>query len=129
MTEIKSNSERNKAILIVEDEKPMAKTLNLKLQRSGFDTVVVHDGKSALDALANNKIDVILLDLIIPQMDGFAVLKELKKRKNRIPVIVISNLGQENDLNLAKKLGVLYYFIKVNTSMAEIVNKVKECLN
>jgi DNA-binding response OmpR family regulator len=129
MTEINSSSGDKKTVLIVEDEKPMAKTLNLKLQRSGFNTLVANDGKTALDILDKNKVDMMLLDLIIPQIDGFSVLKELKKRKKRPPVIVISNLGQEDDLSLAKKLGVVYYFIKVNTPMVEIVNKVKECLN
>ena len=119
-----------KVVLIVEDEKPMAKTLDLKLQSAGFSTMIANDGQSALDILDKNKIDLVLLDLIIPQIDGFTVLKELKKRKKKIPpIIIISNLGQENDLNLAKSFGVIDYFIKVNTPMAEIVDKVKECLN
>ena len=129
MTEINSSSGDKKTVLIVEDEKPMAKTLNLKLQRSGFNTLVANDGKTALDILDKNKVDMMLLDLIIPQIDGFSVLKELKKRKKRPPVIVISNLGQEDDMNLARDLGVVDYFIKVNTPMVKIVDKVKACLN
>ncbi len=129
MTETIGNSEGKKTVLIVEDEKPMAKTLNLKLQGAGFNTIVVHDGKSALNALDKNKIDLILLDLIIPQMDGFAVLKEMIKRKMIIPTITISNLCQKQDMDLAKKLGASHYCIKTDTTLVDIVNKVKESLN
>jgi two-component system, OmpR family, alkaline phosphatase synthesis response regulator PhoP len=129
MDENNNITTEDKVVLIVEDEKPMAKTLNLKLQKAGFNTMVANDGQTALDILNKNKIDLVLLDLIIPQIDGFAVLKELKKRKETIPIIVISNLGQEDDMNLARDLGVVDYFIKVNTPMVKIVDKVKACLN
>jgi DNA-binding response OmpR family regulator len=119
----------NKTVLIVEDEKPMAKALNLKVQGAGFSTIIANNGQSALDILDNNKIDLVLLDLIIPQIDGFSVLKEIVKRKINIPTITISNLCQKQDMDLAKKLGASHYCIKTDTTLVEIVNKVKECLN
>ena len=69
-----------KKILIVEDEKPMARALELKLTRAGYDAASANDGQSGLDYLEKNKVDLILLDLIMPKLDGFAVLERLKAK-------------------------------------------------
>lgn len=120
---------RIKKVLIVEDEKAMARALELKLKGAGWQTRVAGDGEEALDALLQESADLILLDLVMPKKDGFVVLEELKTRKNKIPIIVTSNLGQPEDLKRAKIFGVKEYFVKSDTSLSEIVAAVKRILD
>ena len=117
-----------KKILIAEDEKPMANALGLKLRSVGFETTLVYDGESAISAARESPFDLILLDLVMPKKDGFYVLEELKKLKITTPVIVSSNLSQEEDIKRARELGARDYFIKSDTTLAQIVEKVKQAL-
>jgi DNA-binding response OmpR family regulator len=119
---------KGKAILIVEDEKPLSHALEMKLKSQGFEAVVSMNGENALSELKKGGYALVLLDLIMPIMDGFAVLEEMKKQKIKIPVIVLSNLGQDEDHAKAKDLGAIDYFVKSNTPIAEIVNRVKSVL-
>ena len=126
-----ASSKKPRKILVAEDEKPMSKALELKLTGSGYDVFVAQDGKEALDALASKEegpFDVLLLDLVMPVKDGFEVLDALKKKKNKVPVIVLSNLGQEEDEGRVRELGAKEYFIKSNTSLAEIVTAIGNLL-
>jgi len=88
----------------------------------------VFDGQEVLNELAKNKYDLVLLDLIMPVKDGFAVLEELNNKKNKIPVIVSSNLGQPEDVARAKKLGAVNYFIKSDTPINEVISFIKKAL-
>ena len=97
--------------------------LNLKFHNIGFNAQMVHDGKEALDILKKNHFDLILLDLLLPKVDGFEILKKLKKMKINTPVIVSSNLSEKNFIDEAKKLGAVDYFIKAETPMAKVVEK------
>ena len=121
-------TDSRKRILIVEDERPIARAFELKLSHSGFEPVVTYDGEEALLALEKQKFDLILLDLIMPKMDGFAFLRELGKRKIKVPAIVTSNLGQEEDIRRAKELGAKDYFVKSDTPIADIVAHVEKVL-
>lgn len=116
-------------ILIVEDEKPIAHALKLKLESEGFQTQIVPDGVEALATLATNHFDCILLDLIMPRKDGFAVLAEMNEKDKKTPIIVLSNLGQESDIARCKELGVIHYFIKADTSIADVVTAVKKTIH
>ena len=118
-----------KKILIVDDEKPMARALELKLQHSGFETKVVNQGAEALDSLEKDKIDLVLLDLMMPTPDGFQVLESLQKKKNTVPIIVTSNLSQLEDEKRALALGAEHYFVKSNTPLSKIIEHVKKILN
>ncbi len=118
----------NKKILIAEDEKPMARALELKLNHSGFDAKAVFDGTEAIAALEKEKFDLIILDLIMPEMDGFGVLLELKKRKIKTPVIVISSLSQQEDIDRVKELGVKDYFVKSSIPIAKFVSHIKRVI-
>ena len=104
-----------KRILIAEDEKPVARALDLKLNKSGFDTKVVNDGEEAMAELTNNKYDLLLLDIMMPKKDGFSVLEDIKNQKIDIKVIVSSNLSQPEDSDKAKSLGAIGYFVKSDT--------------
>ena len=122
------NSRPAKKILIVEDEKPIAKAYMLKLGRAGFESETASDGVDALEVLAKKNFDLIILDLVMPRMDGFEFLAELKNRKINIPVIVTTSLSQEEDAKRAKDLGARDYFIKSDTPIADIVEHVKKVL-
>jgi len=117
-----------KKILIVEDEQPLAKALKLKLLNFGFRPRLAADGQEALDYLKKEKFDLVLLDLVMPNVSGFDVLKKMLADKNKTPVIVTSNLGQEEDLKKVEKLGVKKYFIKSDVNIIDIINYIKDFL-
>lgn len=123
------SQKQNLRILIAEDEVPIAKALKLKLEKSGFEVNIAKNGEEALSMLEEEKYDLMLLDLIMPVMDGFSVLKEIRKKENPIPIIVLSNLSQEEDLKKAEDLGAMDYFIKSDTPIAEVVNIINNALN
>lgn len=117
-----------KNILIVEDERPLSHALEMKLKAQGFATKVVMNGNDALTELATGTYDMVLLDLIMPTMDGFGVLEAMKNKKITVPVIVLSNLGQDEDRIKTKALGAVDYFVKSNTPIAEILDRVRSAL-
>jgi DNA-binding response OmpR family regulator len=115
-------------ILIAEDERSIAQALQLKLNNSGFEANIAENGVKALDILAKEKFDLLLLDLIMPEMDGFGVLEELKKRNQKIRVIVSTNLSQEEDRRRVEAFGVKDYLVKSDTPITEIVKRVQRAL-
>jgi len=117
-----------KKVLIVDDEKAMAKALALKLTKAGFATEVAVNGIEAIDKIKAAKFDLIVLDLIMPEKDGFAVLEYMQTNKIKYPVLIASNLSQEEDLKRAKDLGAIDYFIKSNLSLQEIIDHIKKIL-
>jgi two-component system alkaline phosphatase synthesis response regulator PhoP len=120
------NNPPQKRILIIEDERLLAKALEIKLNNANFKTKTVFDGMTGLKVLQTEKFDLVILDLLLPKLDGFDMLRELKNQKDfDTPVIVSSNLSQINERVEAKKLGVVDYFIKSNTPIADIV----KCIN
>lgn len=117
-----------KKILIAEDEKPMSKALEIKLGREGYDVKAAYNGQEAIDYLKKEKFDLVLLDLIMPKKDGFEVLTEIKNKKIKTSVIVLSNLGQEEDMDRAKSLGAKDFFVKSDTPIAEILEHIQKVL-
>ena len=117
-----------KKILVVEDDKPLARALELKLKSQGFEASVVYNGEEGLSAMQTNKFDLLLIDIMMPKRDGFSVLAELQKGNNTTPVFVMSNLGQDEDIAKAKALGATDYIIKSNMDIEDIVVKVKTFL-
>ncbi|RJQ34675.1 response regulator [Candidatus Parcubacteria bacterium] len=115
-----------KKILVVEDEKPMAKALVLKLNHAGFEATMANNGEEALEILQKEQFDLMLLDLIMPRMDGFSVLEKIKEKGIKVKIVVTSNLGQEEDFARAKDLGAGDYFVKSDTSLSEIVEYVSQ---
>ena len=120
--------QKPKSVLIVEDEKPLARALELKVEHCGFTAKSVFNGKEAMDLLSKEKFDLILLDLIMPVMDGFEVLQKMKEQNLKIPVIVLTNLGQTEDAKKAKELGAVDYFIKSNTAIADVIKHIDTVL-
>ncbi len=117
-----------KKILIVEDERAMAKVLQLKLTKEGFITDTAFDGEVAISALGKEKYDLILLDLVMPKVDGFGVMQWLKNKSIKTPVIITSNLSQDVDAKRSKELGAVDYFIKSDIAISEVVERVKKVL-
>lgn len=118
--------QKSRRILIVEDERPMAQALELKLAHEGFDARAVFNGEDGLESLKNEKYDLVLSDLIMPKMDGFRLLEEMRKLKISVPVIVLSNLSQVEDEKKAKSLGAVGFYVKSNTSISDIVTHVRD---
>jgi len=117
-----------KKILIVEDERPLAHALELKMGHEGFETKACLSGAEGLKEALTGEYDLMLLDLIMPEVDGFTILKDLQSKSVKTPVIVLSNLGQDEDRAKAKGFGVTDYFVKANTPIADIVRRVKEII-
>jgi DNA-binding response OmpR family regulator len=123
----KTGKEKKKRILIAEDERPMAKALFLKLENEGYEAVNVYDGQTALDTAKKEAFDTILLDIMMPIVNGFDVLSSLKSSKKRVPpVLVLSNLSQEEDVEKAKELGAVEFVVKSNTPINDVVTLIKK---
>jgi len=115
-------------ILLIEDDQFLSSLLKTKLEKLGYVVQAIYDGLSALDYLKDNKPDLILLDIILPGLSGFEVLKKIKDdaKTKPIPVIIISNLGQEEDVKIGKEMGAVEYFIKAKISIDDLVKKISE---
>lgn len=113
-------------ILIAEDETSISQALEDKLSAAGFTVKAVPNGHEVLEVLKTEKYDLLLLDLIMPRLDGFNTLMEMKNLGIDIKVVVLSNLGQTDDVEKVKKMGVLNYFIKSETPLSEIVSYLQQ---
>ncbi|MFA6391818.1 MAG: response regulator [Patescibacteria group bacterium] len=117
-------------ILLIEDDKMLLEMYTAKFTREGFEIETAENGSDGLKAARNAKPDMILLDIIMPKLDGFATLKEIRKDENikDVPVILLTNLGQDQDIQKGKDLGADDYFVKANHTPTEIVEKVQDLL-
>lgn len=116
-------------ILIAEDDHFLANAYRVKFEKEGFEVTIAANGTEAIEYIKNNKPDVVLLDLIMPEKDGFGVLEELKQSSiTGFPILIASNLGQQEDIKKALELGGTEYFIKSDVSLGEIVEKVKKLI-
>lgn len=124
----KRNKPGKENILIVEDEKPLARAVELKLKNEGYVTQLAHDGEEALVAIDGFKPSLMILDIVMPKLDGFGVLEEVRRRKLDIPILVVSSLGQPEDEKRVLALGAKEYLPKSVTPLSEIVAKIKKLL-
>lgn len=114
-------------VLIAEDDRFLGNVLKTKLQQEGFEVRLAVDGEEALAQLSAAPPDILLLDVIMPKKNGFDVLAELRLKKGGadVPVIILSNLGQEDDVKRGLALGAIDFLVKSDHSLQEVVNKVK----
>jgi DNA-binding response OmpR family regulator len=123
-------SETSRRILLAEDDRLLRKAAEATLKRKGFTVFTAEDGEEAFRVAQAELPDLILLDLIMPKRQGFDVLRDLKgcPETARIPVIVLSNLGQERDIQQAMESGAVAYYVKANLSLEGLVKRVEEAL-
>lgn len=117
-------------VLIVEDQQFLSSILKSRLERDGVQVAQAFDGDAALQYLESTKPGVIVLDLIMPKVSGFEVLQAIamNQQLNTIPVLVLSNLAQDEDVNKAKQYGVKEYFVKVRNPVEALVQRIKAYL-
>lgn len=115
-------------VLLIEDEKFISNLLKSRLEKEGFEVKQAFDGEEAITTIETYKPDLMVLDLIMPKKSGFEVLEVISKDPavSRTPVVVLTNLGQESDMQKVKALGAVDYHVKVRTSIDEIVESVKK---
>ena len=108
-----------KTVLVVEDELFLIQAYKIKFEKEGVVTWIANDGKAALAFLTKDPPNVVLLDLLLPGVNGFEVLEAIRKNEKwkNVPVIVLTNLGQTQDMERTKVLGVSDYIIKANTKI------------
>jgi len=114
-------------ILIIEDDKFLRELIVRKLSQENFDVVEASDGEDGIKKVKETILDLLLLDLILPGIDGFEVLSKIKEEPATasIPVIILSNLGQREDIERGLKLGAVDYLVKAHFTPNEIIEKVK----
>ncbi len=117
-----------KCVLIVEDEPYVSQILKIKLEENGFRVLVAPNGKEGLKMLRAQKIDVLLLDLLMPVLNGFRVLEEMQRTHITVPTIVLTNLGQKDDLEQIRQYPDVDYLIKSDTPLSAILEKVRSKL-
>ena len=117
-------------ILIVEDDAFLLSMYTEKFRAEGFEVITASNGTEAVRVAAEEEPDIILLDIMLPQADGFAVLEQLKKDKktNDIPVLLLTNLSQKEDIARGQQLGAVDFLIKAHFMPNEVVRRVQRVL-
>lgn len=116
-------------IAIIEDEDVLREMLTKKFEQEGFTVLQAADGQAGLALIQANKLDVILLDIVMPKMNGYDVLKQLPVKPSAPPVLIIANSGQPVEIDRAMNLGARSYLVKAQTTPEQIVAKVKNILH
>lgn len=117
-----------KKILFIEDESALQKTFGDILRKEGYEMISALDGEEGLKLAKTEKPDLILLDLILPKVNGFEVLRQLKENSEtkEIPIIILTNLEDIEDINKALELGATTYLVKASYSPEEVLEKIKK---
>ncbi|MFA5831417.1 MAG: response regulator [Candidatus Paceibacterota bacterium] len=123
-----------KNILIVEDEPSARKAMSEKFVREGFDVILAANGEEGLAMAAKSHPDLILLDVIMPKMDGITMLQKLRAESEwgaSVPVVILTNITFDDEKTTGQlaKLGLEYYLVKADWKLVDIVRKIKELLN
>ena len=117
-------------IVLIEDDKSILEMYELKFKEEGLDVLIASDGLSGLELIKTQQPNLILLDIMLPKMDGFAILTEIKKddKLKNIPVLLLTNLGQKADIEKGEKLGAVDYVVKASLTPAQVVEKIQSYL-
>lgn len=117
-------------VLIVEDEEFLIRAIEDNLAAEGYAIDIARNGEEALEKIGKKKPDLVLLDILMPKKDGFSVLEGIKKNPEwkLIPVIVLSNLGEDKSIKRALEMGADDYFVKSQHPIQEVIEKVKDYL-
>ncbi|KKP97765.1 MAG: hypothetical protein US71_C0004G0054 [Parcubacteria group bacterium GW2011_GWD2_38_12] len=120
----------SKKILIIEDEPAQATTIELFMKRAGFDTIIAHDGAEGLEKAMTTSPDLILLDLVLPKIDGVSVLKQIRANDAiaKIPVLVLTNLASGDTVKEVIDAGGTDYLVKTDYTLDQLVHRVENVL-
>ena len=114
-----------KKILVVEDNRPLSNAMKIQLDGAGFDVKQAYDGKEALEKVDKDFFDLLIVDLIMPEVDGFIFISEVKKRDIKTPIMVVSNVSGEESADRKIKTMVDTYLIKSDISLEDVVTNAK----
>jgi DNA-binding response OmpR family regulator len=119
-----------KKILIIEDDRFLRELIKMKLEKEKYTVIEAVDGEEGERKIKEEKPDLVLLDLILPGIDGFEVLSRIKEDPalSSIPVIILSNLGQKEEIEKGLKLGAIDFLVKAHFTPGEIIEKIKGIL-
>jgi DNA-binding response OmpR family regulator len=123
-----------KKILLVEDDPFLIDIYQKKLRDSGFKVDVANDGEKALEILKEKNFDLMLLDIVLPKIDGWKILEEIRKMKKekkdleKMKIVIWSNLGEKDDVKKGLSLGATSYLIKANFTPSEVVREIEKLL-
>ena len=120
----------SKKIVVAEDEPILLRALNIELLTAGYEVLSATTGQAALEIIKKEKPAAVLLDILMPELDGFGVLEAMQtdKEMKKIPVIILSNLGQQEGVKKGSALGAKDYFIKASTDLEFITEKIKQLI-
>ena len=117
-----------KSILLIEDDPFLIDIYTTKLKEAGFGVEVASDGESAVRKTKEKKPDLVILDIVLPNVDGWEVLKQIKAEFKNLKVIILSNLGQKEEVEKGMKLGATKYLIKAHYIPSQVVEEIKKVL-
>ncbi|MEI7688572.1 MAG: response regulator [Candidatus Nomurabacteria bacterium] len=119
-----------KKILIIEDDEFLQGLEATKIKNSGYEVITAINGEDGMRRISDSKVDLVLLDLLLPNYDGFQILKKIREGElnKNIPVIVFSNLSEKSDIDKANGLGATRFMIKSNFSLEELVEYINKIL-
>ena len=121
-----------KKILLVEDDPFLIDIYSTKFRQMDFDVILAKDGVEALEAMEKDSLDFVILDIVLPHVDGWQVLREMKKiekkKKKKFKVLILSNLGQKEEVEKGLRLGATKYLIKSDFTPSEVVQEIKKLI-
>ncbi len=118
-----------KKVLIIEDDNMISSMYRTKLEQDGYNVIIANDGAEGLDKARERMPDIILLDVIMPQLDGFTVLKELRENMNvKVPIVMLTNLGTDEDQEKGYNLGASDYLVKANLTPSQVSETIQKNL-
>lgn len=125
-------SDKKYKILLAEDDETIGSMYKIKFEADGHEVLLATDGADCLELAKKEKVDLILLDIIMPRLDGFSVLYEIKQDpahiNNATPAIMLTNLGTDEDIEKGKRMGAADYIVKSNFTPAQVSEKIKPYL-
>jgi len=126
---MKNEQSKKVKILIIEDEESLVDLLAAKLKKEGYEVEFALDGEKGFQKISSFNPDLILLDIVMPKMDGYEVLEKMSEENKKIPVIIISNSGQPVEIEKTTKLGAIDHLIKTEFSATDVLEKVRKCIH
>ncbi len=124
-----TNNKKEK-ILLIEDDSFLLSMYSTKFEMEGFEVMIAKDGEEGLDAILNQKPDLVLLDILLPKMNGFDLLEKLKEKNliNKIPILLLTNLSHRDEIKKALDMGVKDCLVKAHFMPSEVVERVRNVL-